>query len=147
MVLTPCSRADLVIPPFFLAGCELLSNGKFYGPRTFTNTHTRSKTWRVLAANKFYTSTSTSSGPVAALSSAPAPWTPCAPIPDSFLISRLCRLYCFSSPVQCQCVKQAAMWNNLQNVIISLDFAQQQQGGRAQKTGAAAKYTRKKIYM
>lgn len=29
-------------------------------------------------------------------------------------------------PFQCQCVKQRAMRNNLQNVIISLDFAQQQ---------------------
>lgn len=29
-------------------------------------------------------------------------------------------------PLQCQCVKQRAMRNNLQNVIISFDFAQQQ---------------------
>lgn len=39
------------------------------------------------------------------------------------------RFYC-RLLVQCQCVKRAAMWNNSQNVIISLDFAQRQRRGR-----------------
>lgn len=40
------SRGSLVIPPFFRAGCELLSNGKLYGQRTHIYAPKRDGSWQ-----------------------------------------------------------------------------------------------------